>query len=116
MRSRYFFNGAVNERGLPDISWHGCHLNSPGWTDPDARSLAMTIAGFNGEEDLHVMMNMYWKILAFEFPLLENRRWYRAITTSASSPDDIADPGSEILMEGHSCEVGAQSIVILVSK
>jgi isoamylase len=116
LRSRYFFNGAVNERGLPDISWHGCHLNSPGWADPDARSLAITIAGFNGEEDLHVMMNMYWKNLEFEVPLLENRRWYRAVATSASSPDDIADPGSEMLMEWHSYDVGAQSIVILVSK
>jgi glycogen operon protein len=116
LRSRYFFNGAVNERGLPDISWHGCHLNSPGWDNPDARALAMTIAGFNGEEDLHIMLNMYWERLTFEVPLLENRGWYRAVSTAAPSPLDIAEPGSELPVEEDSYLVPALSIVILVSK
>ena len=33
-RSR-FFDGKVNERGLPDVSWHGCQLLRPGWDDPE---------------------------------------------------------------------------------
>ncbi len=66
-RSR-FFTGEVNERGLADITWHGCKLLSPGWNDPQARTLAFTLGGFDGEADIHVMLNMYWEPLAFELP------------------------------------------------
>jgi len=45
LRSRYFFNGAVNERGLADVSGTAANLNSPGWSDPYARALGMTLAG-----------------------------------------------------------------------
>src|SRR5579863_2754334 len=38
-----FFKGQVNQRGLADISWHGCRLNSPGWNDPSSRVLAFTL-------------------------------------------------------------------------
>ena len=31
--------------------------HSPGWSDPESRALAMTIAGFRGEEDIHVMLH-----------------------------------------------------------
>jgi len=116
LRDRYFFTGVINERGLPDISWHGCHLNSPGWSDPEARVLAMTIAGFKGEEDIHVMMNMYWEVLTFEIPVLQDRRWYQAVETIAPSPRDIAEPGGEILTDGYVCPIEGRSIVVLVSK
>ena len=54
-RSR-FFDGKVNERGLPDVSWHGCQLLRPGWDDPNARALAFTLAGFGtgGRHQRHV--------------------------------------------------------------
>ena len=50
-RSR-FFTGETNKRGLPDISWHGCQLNGPGWNDPECRVLAFTMGGFEGDADL----------------------------------------------------------------
>jgi glycogen operon protein len=43
-----FYTGAIGERGLPDIAWHGTLLNSPGFHDPLARALACTIAGMKG--------------------------------------------------------------------
>src|SRR5262249_28626779 len=52
-----FFTGQRNERGLPDVSWHGTRLNSPGWNDPQARALAFTLAGFGGDADVHVVLN-----------------------------------------------------------
>jgi glycogen operon protein len=76
----------------------------------------MTIAGFNGDEDLHVMMNMYWESLPFEIPLVEGRRWFRAIATASPAPDDIAETGSEPPQEGEVCQVPARSIIILISK
>jgi len=116
LRSRYFFRGQLNERGLPDVEWHGSHLNSPGWSDPDARALAMTLAGFHGEEDIHVMMNMHWDMQDFEVPSLADRRWFRLVSTADSAPNDIADPGTEKPFDGEIYSVEGRSIVILVSR
>ncbi len=110
-----FFSGAVNERGLPDVTWHGTKLNEPGWSDPDARALAMTLAGFDGDADLHVMLNMYWDALEFEVPAVAGRRWLKAVDTAAASPLDIADPGGETPVAGDTVSVQGRSVVVLVS-
>ncbi len=47
------------------MSWHGCKLNGPGWSDPNARLLGVTVGGFDGDADIHVML-MYWEKLDFE--------------------------------------------------
>jgi len=116
LRQRRFFNGAVNERGLADVSWHGCRLNSPGWSDPSARGLGMTLGGFNGEPDTHVMLNMYWEKLDFEIPPLADRRWFKVLDTAQPSPHDIVDPGNEVGVDGSVCPVQGRSIVVLVSR
>ena len=116
LRSRQFFNGAVNERGLADVSWHGCKLNQPGWSDPEARALGMTLGGFNGDADIHVMMNMYSAALDFEVPPLKGHEWFKSIDTAEASPHDIVDPGAETEFAGNVCSVGAWSIVVLISK
>jgi glycogen operon protein len=111
-----FFSGVVNERGLPDVSWHGTALNSPGWDDPQARALACTLGGEQGDPDLHVMMNMYWDNLDFELPTVAGRSWFRALDTSQPSPNDIADPGKESPAPGSSYTVQGRSIVVLVNR
>jgi isoamylase len=116
LRRRFFFRGAVNERGLADVSWHGCTLNQPGWSDPEARALGMILGGFNGEPDIHVMLNMYWESLEFEIHSLTGKRWFRAIDTAAPSPHDIADLGDEAECAGNVCSVQGRSIVVLVSR
>ena len=127
IRRTHYFIGEMNERGFKDISWHGCKLERPGWDDPNALALAFTLAGFNGDEDIHVMVNMYWEALEFEIPAVEGRKWYRAVDTFLASPMDIADPGQEILIEGNSLQgdggnaygsylVNGRSIVVLISK
>ena len=108
-----FYSGAINERGLRDISWHGTILNSPGFDDPDARALACTIAGFGGHPDLHVMMNMFWEPLDFEVP--DGRTWRIVVDTFARSPRDIADAGGGTPWTGDRCTVRNRSIVILES-
>jgi glycogen operon protein len=114
-RSRYF-TGRVNARGLRDITWHGCSLDQPGFEDPDARSLAFTLAGSGDETDLHVLMNMYWEPLTFDLPQVEGRSWARAVDTALPSPDDIADAGSETPVEGLSYTVTGRSVVVLVGR
>ncbi|HEY7290083.1 MAG TPA: glycogen debranching protein GlgX [Vicinamibacterales bacterium] len=110
----HFYHGRTNERGLPDIAWHGTKLFSPGFTDPNARALAFTIAGFHGAADLHVMLNMYWDPLQFEVPHYANRTWRVAVNTSAPSPNDIPEVGSEPPFNTSGCEVGGRSVVVLI--
>jgi isoamylase len=114
-RSRYF-TGSVNQRGLADISWHGCQLYSPGWNDPNARVLAFTLGGFNEEADIHVMLNMYWEELEFEIPAVAGKQWYRAIDTAQNSPLDIAEPGKETLVTSNTYFVQGRSVVVLISQ
>jgi glycogen operon protein len=110
---RSFYTGATNERGLPDITWHGTTLNSPGFGDPQARVLACTIAGFGGTADLHVMMNMFWEPLDFEVPA--GGTWRIAVDTSSPNLRDMSGPGGEQPLTGHRCRVPGRSIVILES-
>jgi len=111
-----FFNGLVNERGVKDVSWHGTKLNRPGWDDANARSLAMTLAGFGGDSDLHIMFNMFWESLDFELPFVPGRRWCLAVDTAQPSPHDIANAGSEPDILGDTRRVEARSVVVLVNR
>jgi len=116
VRKDQFFDGSMNERGLKDVSWHGTKLNRPGWDDAGARALAMTLAGFGGEPDLHVMFNMFWDGLDFELPAVPGRHWYVAVDTAQPSPHDIADPGTEPDVPGDTHRVEARSVVVLVNR
>jgi glycogen operon protein len=115
LRQRHFFSGAVNERGLPDVAWHGTKLDSPAWSDPEARVLGMTLAGFDGAPDLHVMLNMHWDRQEFELPSVPGRLWSKAVDTAQPPPHDIADPGGERLVAGNTCPVEGRSVVVLVN-
>jgi isoamylase len=111
-----FFKGEVNERGLPDVVWHGTQLNKPGWNDPNARCLAYTLGGFDGESDLHAMLNMYWGPLDFEVPVVPGRRWYRIVDTARPSPEDIVETARQVPIEGHQVRVEGRSVLVLLSR
>ncbi|MBD2309320.1 glycogen debranching protein GlgX [Chroococcidiopsis sp. FACHB-1243] len=116
LRRSQFFSGDVNERGLADMSWHGTKLFNPGWYDPHSRVLALTLGGFEGEVDIHIMFNMYWDTLEFETPSIQGRNWYKVIDTAEPSPMDIMESGKEILVSGNVCPVKERSVVVLISK
>ena len=116
VRRGQFFDGAVNERGLADVTWHGTKLASPGWNDPEARTLAMTLGGFDGAPDIHVMMNMYWLPLDFDLPAIPGRTWLRAVDTALAPPFDIADPGSEAPLSGATYALQGRSVVVLINR
>ena len=116
LRKNAFFTGEVNKRGLKDVSWHGTALNSPGWGDGQARALGFTLAGFEDDPDIHVMLNMYWEPLDMAVPVISGRQWTRAVDTYLPSPSDIADLGMEMTCSGPSYRVNGRSIVILVNK
>jgi glycogen operon protein len=110
-----YFSGAVNERGLPDVAWHGTQLNKPGWSDPNARCLAYTRAGFGSEPDLHTVLNMYWDALDFEVPIVPGRRWRRVVDTARPSPEDIVDDVGQAPLEADGVRVEGRSVLILLS-
>jgi glycogen operon protein len=108
-----YFKGEVNERGLPDVAWHGTQLNKPGWNDPNARCLAYTRAGFGSEPDLHAVLNMYWDALDFEVPIVPGRRWRRLVDTARPSPEDIVEDVRPL--EADRVRVEGRSVLILLS-
>ena len=116
LHRRQFFTDETNERGLPEIMWHGTALSKPPMDDPEALALGFTLAGFRAEPDIHVMMNMYWEPLGFEIPEITGRTWHRVVDTFEPSPSDILDPGREVPVTGNTCTVRDRTIVILLSK
>jgi glycogen operon protein len=115
-RAGRFFKGEVNERGLPDVAWHGLQLHKPGWNDPNARCLAYTLGGFDGQPDLHVMLNMYWDALSFELPTVPGRRWHRLVDTARPSPEDIVETARQAPLQGSQVRVEGRSVVVLLSR
>jgi isoamylase len=111
-----FFKGEINERGLPDVAWHGTQLNKPGWNDPNARCLAYTLGGFEGESDLHAVLNMYWDALDFEVPVVSGRHWYRIVDTARPSPEDIVDTARQVPIDEGLVRVEGRSVLVLLSR
>jgi isoamylase len=116
LRRGEFYTGLPNKRGVPDLTWHGTALATPGWDDPEARALACTLGGIGDDPDLHVMMNMYWEPLEFQLPAVPDRRWARAIDTALAAPADITGPGAEQPIDASTYLVSERSIVVLVSR
>ncbi|HEY4025447.1 MAG TPA: glycogen debranching protein GlgX [Candidatus Dormibacteraeota bacterium] len=115
-RARYF-KGTLNERGLADVTWHGCRLNSPGWSDPASSVLAFTLGGPSGDDDLHVTLNMSPENLDFDLPPVAGRAWWRVMDTSLPSPGDIVEPGAEVeITTGSVYRVSGRSVVVLISR
>jgi glycogen operon protein len=125
LRRDQFFTGESNSRGLPDVTWHGCRLFSPGWDDPSSRVLAYTLGSFAEEDspedvDIHVILNMYWQDLDFDLPSIAGRQWHRVVDTSLPSSDDIAenfdDARPENRIDGTTYLAKNRSVVVLISR
>jgi glycogen operon protein len=115
LREPEFFSGRRNERGLPDVTWHGTRLEQPGWEDTHARVLSFTLAGFGGDHDLHVILNMYHLGLDFDLPRIPGQDWGRVIDTARPSPEDILPVGEEKPVLGGIYHVHGRSAVVLTS-
>ncbi len=112
-RSRFFTGQPASSRGIPDIAWHGLHLNEPLWGNHDAQVLAFTIAGNTAtEEDLHIVLNMSEQDIEVQLPDIPLRRWHLAIDTAAPSPDDIIERTRQRAVDGNIQPVHARSVVV----
>ena len=115
LRHEWYFEGKLNERGVPDLSWHGTRLNSPAWNNPASGVLAFTLGAANLGEDVHVILNMEEQPLEFELRRLAGRTWLRVADTARSFPEDILEPGGEVPVAQWSYRAEGRSSVVLVS-
>jgi glycogen operon protein len=101
------------------VHWHGVNLHEPDWAH-HSHTLAMHILGCPGEagtEHIYLIANAHWEDHVFHLPVLPKERWYRFLDTFLPSPDDITEPGSEVLLESQrSYPVKSRSVVILVGR
>ena len=109
-----FYAGSTNPRNLPDISFHGCKLFSPGFNDSSSHILAYTLGGKEDSEDIHVMINMDAQDLDFEVPEVQGRKWRRIIDTS-NPQVCFRDMQEEDIISGGTYKVMSHSIVVLIS-
>ncbi|MFE0461043.1 glycogen debranching protein GlgX [Kitasatospora sp. NPDC058965] len=115
LRRARFFDGRRNERDLPEVTWHGVKLEQPGWEDTDARVLSYTLAGFDGDPDLHVLLNMYHLGLDFELPRLPGHRWHRLVDTAREAGADLQPVETAEPVTAHHFHAHGRSVVVLAA-
>jgi isoamylase len=99
------------------VAWHGTKLNEPLWHDPDAQILAYTLGRQReGEEDLHIIFNMYDHGVEMPLPSLSDRTWHRAIDTGQPSSRDIFEPSDQPRMKESFYRVSSHSVVVFESR
>ncbi|HMK36807.1 MAG TPA: glycogen debranching enzyme, partial [Desulfomonilaceae bacterium] len=113
-----FLTGRVPKRGrLPDVSWHGMRLDKPAWNDPDSQFLAFTLAALaEGEEDVHVVLNMSEKAARAEIPPVDGFCWYLAVDTFTASPSGVREPRDQPLVPEAKYLVSPRSVVVFESR
>lgn len=116
LQRRHFLSGrptqGTTERA--DVTWHGAELDAPDWDAPEARALVFTLASVRqGEDLLHIMVNMDEADRIFELPALPSAHWYRALDTGQLSPLDVIAPSDQIRVEAPQQLVHARSILVL---
>jgi glycogen operon protein len=114
--NRFFDGRPIEGRGIPDIAWHGRRLGAPDW-GRDTRLLSYTLAGLDeGEEDLHVIMNMSASSIDVDLPALPGRRWHVALDTSRPSPLDIVARERQAPHAERGYVAAARSVVVLEAR
>ena len=115
-----YFTGRVNQYGIPEIAWHGTAINQPGWTDPEARCLALTLGdvsdALDGSYNLHIMINMHWDSVPFEVPHYAGLAWRRIMDTSLPTPEDIQCQEDAPIFAEPTYLLSGRSIVVLSTR
>ena len=66
---------------------------------------------------MHVMLNMDGeRARRSSCRSCPGASWHRALDTSLPSPDDIAEDGQEVAIDGSTYIVNGHSVVVLISK
>ncbi|MGR8942538.1 MAG: glycogen debranching enzyme, partial [Gammaproteobacteria bacterium] len=116
-RDEFLTGGPVSGRGLRDIAWHGYRLDEPLWFDYGAQYLAFTLAGLTDEEDdVHVILNMSERTIEAPLPQISGRKWYLALDTSLTGPDDILPRDRQKAFEGSSYPIPRRTVAVFEAR
>jgi glycogen operon protein len=123
IRSRTHLQRNPNEVGYPPVSWHGTQAWRPEW-EPQTRTLALMLCGESGrssaaqDDYVYVAMNAHWEAHLFELPVLPKQmRWHLFADTSATTSEDIWQPGKEpLLADQQFMRMEPRSVTIVVGK
>jgi isoamylase len=95
-----------------DVSWHGA--DGPVDLGHESRRVAYLLRGASvGDCDLYIMINGHWDDHRFTVSEGRASEWRRVADTARPSPDDIAEPGSEPVLETTSYTLRGRSVVVL---
>jgi len=103
-----YFTGEHNERGLPDVSFHGCKLNSAGFEDPNSRVLAIAFGAKEDGADAYLILNMDLQELEFGIPGAPDQTWRKVIDTGTGFCDQA--------ISSRSIKVPPRTIFVLISQ
>jgi glycogen operon protein len=94
-----------------DISWYGTGRAVD--LSPESRSLAFCLHGASqGDDDIYVMINAYWRELQFQIQEGAVQDWVRVVDTDLPNPLDFSEIGLPLQQSMY--EVAPRSIVVLV--
>jgi glycogen operon protein len=115
--NRFFDGRPLPGRDLADITWHGARLDEAPWSDAGGRLLRFTIAGrADGEDDLHVILNMSEEGVALDLPRVAGRVWQLAVDTARGAPQDIVEPALQAPLASQRFAAAARSVVVLEAR
>jgi glycogen operon protein len=98
---------------MPHITWHGTRIGRPDW-GPASRSLAFTL---HDGDQIHIVLNAYWKRLTFELPALpSNQSWYQIVDTALGTPDDFVPPAEAMAVRGNLVSVAPRSSMLFLAQ
>jgi len=105
---------STKESGESSIIWHGTRLGIPDWSET-SHCLAFTLHHRESDEHLHILLNAFWKPLAFELPKLETgRTWRRIVNTALPSPKDFCEFVAAPVVNKDTFDASPRSVVVLM--
>ena len=74
------------------VDWHGHKPLHVDW-GASSRFLALTLKDDHTLNSLYIAYNAHYETAYIQLPILENKKWYKVVDTSLSSPHDfLEDP------------------------
>jgi glycogen operon protein len=116
LRRATFFQDEPRGNGVP-VAWHGLKRDKPDWT-AESRTVVMHLPASAEDDDVYVALHAHWEARNCELPVLPaGRTWRLFLDTSREAPDDICDPGAEVLLPRQDVyRLEPRSTVVLVGR
>lgn len=120
-----FFKGINNDQNTrPDIEWLDENCHTPDWSQSNHFFSCMLdgsrseIYSDKDDNDFYLMFNGGKTDITVKLPkLIDGKKWYRVIDTSAESPFDILAPGyEELLTQQNVYILQGQCVCVLLAK